>query len=130
MTTSNLFGDLVRSLRHKHGKSLRSFCRENNLDPARISRIERGLAPPPSSKSTLTHLAGALHLERGTEDWESFFDAASIQAHRLPEGLEEHVVAKLPLFFRTLRNAAIDEHQLDEIVDVVRRHCESDSAED
>lgn len=51
----NLFGNFVKKLRQERGLTLRKLGKAIDVDPAYISRIERGLAPP--SMSVLRALA-------------------------------------------------------------------------
>lgn len=68
------FGTFFRQRRRILGLTLREFCRRNGLDPGNISRIERGLSPPP--KEGVEDLAKALGLQSGSSDWNMFVDLA------------------------------------------------------
>ena len=70
------FGEFFRKRRKALGLSLREFCRRNGLDPANISRLERGLIRPPRGKEILESYAKSLRLEPGSGDWEKFFEIA------------------------------------------------------
>jgi len=117
------FGEHLRALRLKGGKTLRQFCAENNLDPGNLSRIERGRLNPPASHDTLTRWAHALGLREASSDWIDFFDLAAIASGRVPQDLrdDEAVLAKLPLLFRTLRNEKIDDEALQDLIDLIRK---------
>ncbi len=52
MLTENLFGAFVRTTRKALGLNLREFCRRNGFDPGNISRLERGLTPPPQGSGS------------------------------------------------------------------------------
>src|SRR5690606_16842046 len=101
----NNFGQLVRSQREKLGLGLREFCVKAGLDPAYLSRIERGLLSPPQDPDRLRELAEALGLLEGSKEGQFFKDAASLQAGRLPPDIrnDEAVLNKLPVLFRTIR---------------------------
>jgi hypothetical protein len=53
----------------------------------------------------LEKYAGALGLERGSDDWLKLFDLAAASRGQLPKDLlsDEELLEKLPALFRTLR---------------------------
>ena len=55
----NLFGDRLRTLREKHGLNVKELARMARVQPARLSRIERGELVNPDA-STVNRLASAL----------------------------------------------------------------------
>lgn len=117
------FGPYFKKKRLEGGLTLRRFCAQNEFDPANISKIERGLFPPPKSRKKLERYAVALGVQEGTDEWLEFFDLAAVEAGRLPDGIlsNEAVISKLPLLFRTLNNKKFDEAKLDELVERIRR---------
>lgn len=122
MTPTNAFGEFLKKRRTALGLTLRRFAIQHGFDAGNLSRIERGLLPPPSSREILERYALALQLSEGSDEWLEFFDLAAIQAGRLPQGLpEEALVAKLPIFFRTLRGQRVPEDKLDELVAIIRK---------
>ena len=104
MATDQDFGPWFRSRRKAMGLSLREFCRRNGYDAANISRLERGLVPPPQSHQILESYAKALKVERDTAEWAGFFSKAAIGAGRIPEEfLEGRPKAEtLPRLYRQL----------------------------
>jgi transcriptional regulator with XRE-family HTH domain len=110
-----LFGDYFKKKRLRIGKTLRQFCLENGLDPGNISKIERGILPPPQSREKLTHYAKCLRIVEGSDEWLEFFDIARTDAGRIPDELlaDKNIVAKLPLVFRTLKGQKLTEEQLE-----------------
>jgi len=87
-----------------------------------LSRLERGLLPPPQDRKVSEQYAAHLAIKPGTGDWYTFFDLAAAAKGRLPDDLleDEKLLAKLPLVFRTLRGKRLTEKQLDELVKKVR----------
>lgn len=79
------FGAFFRARRNALGLSLREFCRQSGLDPGNISRLERGLLPPPRSPDILLAYATALKLAPKSHDWETL-QALAIQEN-LPKGI-------------------------------------------
>lgn len=120
---NNAFGDFFKEMRSKSGLTLRKFCEQNGFDPGNISKIERGVAPPPVSKEKLEEYAHALGLVEYSDDWYSFFDAAAASAGRIPVDMmdDEELVKKLPLVFRTIRGQRIDPEKIEKLKDIVRR---------
>ena len=113
-----LFGEYFRKKRLETRKTLRQFCLENGLDPGNISKIERGILPPPQSREKLVHYAKCLGIVEGGDEWLEFFDIARTDAGRIPEDLfvDKNIVAKLPLVFRTLKGQKLTGEQLERFV--------------
>ena len=61
------FHKFFRELRTRKGISLRGFCTKAFVDPANISRMERGLSFPPKSGKILERYADALGLGKASE---------------------------------------------------------------
>ena len=116
------FGSYFKELRIKAGKTLRAFCVEARLDPGNISRLERGLLPPPQSGEKLTEYARALGLKKGSDEWLEFFDRAAADRGQLPKDIlaDDDLVEKLPLVFRTLRGKKLTKKQLDALAESIR----------
>jgi transcriptional regulator with XRE-family HTH domain len=118
MKTSTIFGEFFKAKRQALGLTLREFCLKHKLDPGNLSRMERGVLPPPQDRERLEAYAKALGLKPGSDDWYTLFDLAAAAKGRIPEALldDQAVVAKLPLVFRTLREKRITDKQLEELV--------------
>jgi transcriptional regulator with XRE-family HTH domain len=110
-----LFGEYFKKKRLEIGKTLRQFCLENGLDPGNISKMERGILPPPQSREKLVHYAKCLGIVEGSDEWLEFFDIARTDAGRIPEELlaDRNIVAKLPLVFRTIKGQKLTGEQLE-----------------
>lgn len=117
------FGEFLKEKRMEQGLTLREFCLKHHLDPGNMSKIERGLFPPPQDREKLERWAEWLKIKKGTDDWLEFFDLASAESGRIPEELlsDEEVVEKLPLLFRTLRGEKISDKKLDELVKMIKK---------
>ena len=106
------FGGFFKERRLALGKTLREFCQENGLDPGNISKIERGKMSPPTDK--LEEYAQYLNIKNG--EFETFKDLAFASAGKIPDDLrDEETLARLPVFFRTLRNKEFSEDKLKEL---------------
>ena len=122
MKTSAVFGEFFKAKRQALGLTLREFCFKYEHDPGNMSRLERGVLPPPQDRNVLEKYAKDLGLKSGSDEWYTFFDLAAAAKGRLPAELMEDkaIVAKLPLVFRTLREKRITDKALDELVRKVR----------
>ena len=116
------FHNLVKDLRISQKMTLRQFCMEHGHDPSNWSKIERGVNPPPKDEATLALWAKQLLLKPGTPEWNDFMYQASISRGNIPAEVlsDETLVAKLPVFLRTVKNAELTEQQLDDFIAKVR----------
>lgn len=123
MAVKLTFGEYFKQKRISIRKTLRQFCVENSLDPGNISRLERGLMPPPQGSDKLEEYARFLEIKKGSDDWYTFFDLARIEAGRIPDELlsNETVAASLPILFRTLRGQKISEKKLEKLVELIKK---------
>ncbi len=105
MSTSKTFGAFFRASRKALGLTLSEFCRRNGFDKGNISRLERGLVPPPQAQELLESYARALKLERGTIAWDRFVELAAAENGRIPADLIENqqMIKKLPNLYRKHR---------------------------
>jgi len=120
---SNAFGALFKRLRIARKMTLRQFCQVHGFDPGNISKLERGVLPPPESEEKLTEYARALRIRRGSDAWYEFFDLARAARGKLPPEIlrDREVAARLPLLFRTLRGQRVSQEKLDELIEMLRR---------
>jgi transcriptional regulator with XRE-family HTH domain len=116
------FGSYFKELRTRKGWSLRRFCEANGYDPGNISRLERGVFPPPESPQKMREYAKALALKEGSGEWIEFYDRAAAARGELPADLQadEKLVGHLPLLFRTLRGRKVTPEDLDQLVEIIR----------
>ena len=119
----NQFGPFARQIRVQLGETLRHFCARVSLDPAYVSRIERGLLAPPQDQAKLDYYAESLGLVRGTDEWQTFMDQAATAAGRLPQDAlkNEQLMACLPAFLRTMRGQRVEDEDLDHLVEMIRK---------
>ena len=117
------FGTFFKELRIGQKVTLRQFCQAHGCDPGNISKLERGLLPPPDSEGKLAEFAKALKIRRGSDAWYQFFDLARAARGKLPPEVlrKRDVVARLPLLFRTLRGQKVYEKNLNELIEMIRR---------
>lgn len=115
------FGELFKQKRIALGKTLRQFCQEHQLDPGNISKIERGRLAPPGSEGKLKEYAKYLKITIGGKEWQKFKDLAAIGAGKIPEDMrDKELLAKLPVFFRALRDKKFSKKDLMELIKKIR----------
>lgn len=116
------FGQFFKEQRQRLGLTLRAFCEGARLDAGNLSKLERGILPPPESREKLEEYASHLRLREASTEWYEFFDLAAAEQGRLPHDLvdDDKVREKLPVLFRTLRGQRLPDEGLDEIVRKVR----------
>jgi len=116
------FGDMVKDLRVAQCKTLRQFCLENNLDPSNWSKVERNINPPPRDHETLAKWAMMLGITEDSEKWKEFMINADIARGEIPREImsNEQLLAKLPVFFRTVTGQPLTEEKLDRLIEQIR----------
>ncbi len=97
MSSPQDFGAFFRARRKALGLSLAEFCRRHKFDKGNISRLERGLVPPPRDQKLLESYAKTLKLD-DANDKRMFFDLADASRLKDPE-----VSQKLPELLRQMR---------------------------
>ena len=117
------FGSFFKSRRIELGYTLRRFCQKYEHDPANLSRMERGLLPPPQKRGKLEEYTKQLELKEGSDEWYQFFDLAHIASGTIPEEIldDSKLVGKLPILFRTIRGQKATDEQLDALIEKIRR---------
>lgn len=123
MPSNAAFGKFFKKKRMESGLTLREFCRKHEFDPGNMSKLERGLLPPPQSNEIKEQYAKALGIGKGTDDWFTFFDLAAACSGRLPQDIadDDEVLRALPLIFRTARTAKMDEEGLRKFIEAIRQ---------
>jgi transcriptional regulator with XRE-family HTH domain len=112
------FGQTAKDFRIEKGFTLRNFCSKANLDPSNWSKVERELMEPPKDKEIIETIASALNLDN--EQKQKLMDLAII--HSIPKELvDEQIVKKLPIFFRTLSGKKPTEKELKELIKLLSK---------
>ena len=122
MKEKKLFGEYFKASRIANKKTLRQFCIENGLDPGNISKLERGLLPPPQSREKLEEYAGYLKIKKGSDVWYTFFDLAAAETGKIPDDImaKGKIGDKLPILFRTLRGQKVSDENLEKLIKMLR----------
>jgi|SRR3989339_942845 len=115
------FGEFFRQKRIALGFTLRSFCKQYQLDPGNVSRLERNILPPTIDEEKLAGYAMALQIKKETPDWMTFFDLAHTAKGRIPTDILNHEEAMkyLPLVFRTARGKKLTKKKLQDLVKLI-----------
>lgn len=123
MKTKPLFGEFFKQKRIEKSYTLREFCRRFRFDPGNISKLERGLLPPPDSQEKLKEYAHALGLKFGGDDWYQFFDLAAASKGVIPHELleDEELVKSLPIIFRTFRSKKVSKKTVKDLIERLRK---------
>ena len=114
------FGAFVRDRRLALGSGLRKFCLDSDIDPALLSKLERGRIKIPGD-DFLEKLAAALQFEG--EEKREFMDLAHAESGRVPPELlqDEEVVALLPAVFRTFRSRRAEGDNLEKLIEILKK---------
>ena len=114
------FGEKCREARLALGMGLRRFCVENSLDPALISKIERGRIKLPGAEFR-EKLADALQLT-GT-DRVAFLDLGHVESGTIPPDLlsDERAVELLPAVMRSIRSEQVGDETIDKLMEIIKR---------
>lgn len=117
------FGSYFEQLRQAQGLTLRMFCKKASCDPANISRMERGMIPPPKGRDILEKYAKALGLVEGSDEWYKFFDLAAADQGIVPQDImaDAELVKVLPAFFRTLRGQKPTDEEMTKLAEKIRK---------
>lgn len=113
------FGEFVKQLRLERRITLRSFCSLTGYDPSNWSKIERNLQPAPRSKEMLERIANVLHIGKDSDEWFTLIDLAVIESIP-PSLIEESIVDKLPIFFRTVRGETPTREELEKLIKLIK----------
>ena len=118
-----VFGEFFKNRRMSLGMTLRGFCSKNGFDPSNVSKIERGVWPPPEGDEDRKKYAQALGLRPGSPDWQRFMDLASAGTgtFKVRNVTDEDVLERLPVLFRSVDKADLSAEQLDRIIEFVKK---------
>jgi transcriptional regulator with XRE-family HTH domain len=122
------FGDMLHDERISKGKTLREFCRENDFDPARLSKIENNLLKVPKDKKFIKKIASALDVDLNSDDYKYIIDLASASRGEVPEDFSSYM-ALLPAFCRKARMDNVEEEDIQKLVNIIRQSNSDDKSE-
>ncbi len=120
---ANSFGTQLKRLRIERGLTLREFARTLDKDVGNLSKLERGLLPPPKDESIIRSYVKALGLDEESNRAKELIVLASVEAGQIPKEVlgDEELVAKLPVFFRTVTGSKLDRDKILSFLDGLRK---------
>ena len=114
------FGKFLHQRRVTLGITLRDFCEKYSLDPGNLSKLESGRMRPPKEEKLRVY-ARYLRLKKNSDEWNTFFDLAALEAGKLPIRMtDKRVAARLPLLFRTIKGKKLSAEKLDKLIKLVK----------
>jgi transcriptional regulator with XRE-family HTH domain len=116
------FGDMMRERRRQLRLGLREFALRAEVDASNLSKMERGVLPPPQEDDLLNRICAALELTPGSPECLAFSDQAAAERGRLPSDIleDEELLSRLPVLLRTVKNKRPTEEQLDRLIEIIR----------
>ncbi len=114
------FGELLKDVRIRNRLTLRQCSADCGVDPSNWSKIERGINPAPKDIAILESWAIFLHLD--ANERQTFFDAAALSRHELPQdiAMDTRILQVLPAFFRAVRGNEMDQTKMDQFIQDLR----------
>ena len=125
MNKQMTFGQFLKESRLKAKYGLRQFAREIGWQPSNLSNVEHGRVNAPQNKKALLAMAEVLGFDEGSIEWNTLFDLASKDNHKiLPADVKDFVegLEAIPVLFRTLKDHEISKSELEDIVEYIRKH--------
>lgn len=114
------FGQILKDVRIRNRLTLRQCSADCGVDASNWSKIERGVNPAPKDIGILESWATFFNL--GATEKQTFFDAAALSRHELPQDLatDTRLLQALPAFFRAVRGNEMDQAKMDQFVQDLR----------
>jgi len=112
------FGSFLKTLRLKAGFGLRRFADLIEMPASNLSAIEHNRRSMPGDKLVLA--AEVLGLEKGTKDWDDFFDLCSTSG-QIPEDVQR-IVNKgfIPALLRTIDNVQLSDKDIQNLIEEIQ----------
>ena len=108
------FGSYLKELRLKAGFGLRRFANLIEMKASNLCDIEHNRRPMP--KEYLEPVAEALGLEKGSSDWERFFELARTRGE-LPADVQQMAERRfMPALLRTIDNAQLSDDDIKQLI--------------
>lgn len=108
------FGKQLKSLRAKQKITLREFARRLNKDAGNISKMERGLLPPPQDESIVRGYGDVLDIAQDSDEIRELITLAAVESGRIPQDVlnDQQLLDKLPIFFRTATGSQLEQQKV------------------
>jgi len=112
------FGSFLKTLRLKAGFGLRRFADLIEMPASNLSAVEHDRRPMPGDKLVLA--AEVLGLDKGTSDWNDFFDLCSTSG-QIPADVQR-IVNKgfIPALLRTIDNVQLNDKDIQDLIEEIQ----------
>ncbi|MDH4241986.1 MAG: helix-turn-helix domain-containing protein [Phycisphaerae bacterium] len=115
------FGQFFKEKRQARNLSIRQFCTIYKYDSGNISKLERGVLPPPQSKQKIDEYAKALGIKKGSDDYSkllglAFMDSGAYQFQSLFRNVSAGAREKLPALFSKLSQGNLTEEKITQLI--------------
>lgn len=112
------FGSYLKELRLKAGFGLRRFANLIEMKASNLCDIEHNRRSMP--KEYTEPVAETLGLEKGTSDWEKFFELAR-KSGELPADVQSIAQRRLmPALLRTIDNVQLSDDDIENLIDDIQ----------
>lgn len=112
------FGSYLKESRLKAGFGLRRFANLIEMKASNLCDIEHGRRRMP--KERLEATADVLGLEKGSSDWEQFFELARTRGE-LPADVQEMAERRfMPALLRTIDNVKLSDDDLKRLIEDIQ----------
>lgn len=112
------FGAMLNQERLSMGLTLREYCRKNDFDPGKISKIENGFLPVPRGTAFVDKVAKSLGIEKGSEDYKYIKDLATVSRGEIPHDLQSNI-GLLPALCRKARMNNLTKKDFQNLVNLI-----------
>ncbi|MBW8016436.1 MAG: helix-turn-helix domain-containing protein [Planctomycetes bacterium] len=111
------FGSFLKAQRLKASFGLRRFADLIEMPASNLSAVEHGRRSMPADKVMLS--AEVIGLVKGTENWDDFFDLATV-AEQIPADVQK-IVNKgfVPALLRTIDNAKLTDDDIKNLIEEI-----------
>jgi transcriptional regulator with XRE-family HTH domain len=116
------FGEQLAQYRKDAGLTLREFSKLTGYDSSNVSKVERGLLPPPPASIVLKKWASVLGLEPDSREANSFISAGLATRFNKQVKSDKELEALMPAFFRTVGNKKLDPDTYEKLKALLRRN--------
>lgn len=112
------FGSYLKELRLKSGFGLRRFANLIEMKASNLCDIEHNRRAMP--KEYMEPVAEALSLEKGSSDWEKFFELAC-KSDELPADVQRVARRRfVPALLRTIDNVKLSDDDIKRLIDEIQ----------
>jgi len=112
------FGRYLKNLRLKTGFGLRRFAGLIEMKASNLCDIEHDRRSMPNEY--MEPVAEALGLEKGSSDWEKFFELAR-KSNELPADVQRVARRRfVPALLRTIDNAKLSDDKIKQLIDYIQ----------